>query len=115
MELIGHGTDSKPTGDENSEVKPFDQIKKQIYSTQNVDRIYRISSTSFILIQLTSSVKSDRLWPLSEQVRKFISIIFKIFSLNLDFEKIRFIKHSCFKSGLHHSITFNYGLCDYSR
>jgi hypothetical protein len=68
LELIGHASDEKTTGDGNSETKSFDQIKTQQYSTQSVDRIYRLSSSSLILIQLNSSVKSDRIWPLSEQV-----------------------------------------------
>jgi len=68
MELIGYATDEKPTGDGNTEIKPFDQVKAQQYSTQSVDRIYRLSSSSFVLIQLNSSIKSDRIWPLSEQI-----------------------------------------------
>jgi uncharacterized protein YwqG len=68
MELIGHATDEKSTGDDNTEVKSFDQIKSQQYSTQSVDRIYRLASSSFVLVQLNSSIKSDRLWPITEQV-----------------------------------------------
>jgi len=45
LELIGYATDD-------TETKSFDQIKQQQYSTQSVDRIYRLGSTSFILIQL---------------------------------------------------------------
>ncbi len=70
LELIGYATDEKTTGDENTETKTFDQIKAQQYSTQSVDRIYRLASSSFVLIQLNSSIKSDRIWPLSEQVFK---------------------------------------------
>lgn len=66
LELIGYATDEKPDGE--TEVKSFDQIKAQQYSTQSVDRIYRLPSSSFVLIQLNSSMKSDRVWPLSEQV-----------------------------------------------
>lgn len=58
----------KTTGDDNTEIKSFDQIKIQQYSTQSVDRIYRLASSSFVLIQLNSSIKSDRIWPLSEQI-----------------------------------------------
>jgi hypothetical protein len=77
LELIGHATDEKTTGDENTETKPFDQIKIQQYSTQSVDRIYRLASSSFVLIQLNSSMKSDRIWPLSEQVfNKFNHCLF---------------------------------------
>ena len=69
LELIGYATDEKTTSDNNNmETKSFDQIKAQQYSTQNVDRIYRLSSSSLVLIQLNSSIKSDRIWPLSEQV-----------------------------------------------
>ncbi|UJR35493.1 hypothetical protein I4U23_028247 [Adineta vaga] len=68
MELIGYGTDEKATGDDGNETKSFDQIKTQQYSTQNVDRVYRLASSSFILIQLNSSIKSDRIWPFSEQI-----------------------------------------------
>ncbi|CAF3384939.1 unnamed protein product [Rotaria sp. Silwood1] len=67
LELIGYGTDEKMTDDGNVETKSFDQIKTQQYSTQSVDRIYRLPSSSFVLIQLNSSIKSDRLWPISEQ------------------------------------------------
>lgn len=72
LELIGYGTDEKPTDDGSTETKTFDQIKAQQYSTQSVDRIYRLPSSAFVLIQLNSGVKSDRLWPLSEQVNIFI-------------------------------------------
>ena len=68
LELIGYATDEKSTGDGETEMKSFDQIKTQQYATQSVDRIYRFPSSSFVLIQLNSSVKSDRIWPLSEQV-----------------------------------------------
>lgn len=68
LELIGYATDEKPTGEGETEVKSFDEIKAQQYSTQSVDRIYRLPSSSFVLIQLNSSIKSDRVWPLSEQV-----------------------------------------------
>ena len=68
LELIGYGTDEKMSDDGNTETKSFDQIKAQQYSTQSVDRIYRLPSSSFVLIQLNSSIKSDRIWPLSEQV-----------------------------------------------
>ncbi len=68
LELIGHATDEKSTGDGNTETKSFDEIKVQQYSTQSVDRIYRLASSSFVLIQLNSSIKSDRIWPFSEQV-----------------------------------------------
>ncbi|CAF1132826.1 unnamed protein product [Adineta steineri] len=68
MELIGYATDSKKTDEENAETKAFDEIKVQQYSTQSVDRIYRLASSSFILIQLNSSIKSDRLWLISEQI-----------------------------------------------
>ena len=68
MELIGYATDEKPKSEENPEGKIFDEIKTQQYSTQSVDRIYRLPSSSFVLVQLNSSLKSDRLWPLSEQV-----------------------------------------------
>ncbi|CAF0874963.1 unnamed protein product [Rotaria sp. Silwood1] len=68
LELIGYGTDEKMTDDGNVETKSFDQIKTQQYSTQSVDRIYRLPSSSFVLIQLNSSIKSDRLWPISEQI-----------------------------------------------
>jgi len=62
LELIGYATD------DHSETKSFDEIKSQQYSTQSLNRIYRLSSSSFVLIQLTSSIKSDRLWPLTEQI-----------------------------------------------
>ncbi len=78
LELIGYATDEKTTGDDSTEVKTFDQIKTQQYSTQSVDRIYRLASSSFILIQLNSSVKSDRIWPLSEQVEKHINSLILI-------------------------------------
>ena len=68
LELIGHATDEKTNADGNTDVKPFDQIKRQQYSTQSVDRIYRLRSSGFVLIQLNSSIKSDRLWSISEQV-----------------------------------------------
>jgi len=68
LELIGHATDEKTTDDGNTEIKSFDQIKIQQYSTQSVDRIYRLASSSFVLIQLNSSIKSDRIWPFTEQV-----------------------------------------------
>ncbi|CAF3429548.1 unnamed protein product [Rotaria socialis] len=68
LELIGYGTDEKISDDGNTETKSFDQIKAQHYSTQSVDRIYRLPSSSFVLIQLNSSIKSDRIWPLSEQI-----------------------------------------------
>ena len=68
LELIGHATDEKATSDDGSEKKTFDQIKTQQYSTQSVDRVYRLASRSLVLVQLNSSIKSDRLWPFSEQV-----------------------------------------------
>jgi hypothetical protein len=79
LELIGYGTDEKPTGDNNIDTKPFDQIKVQQYSTQSVDRVYRLASSSFVLIQLNSPVKSDRIWPFSEEVmQKFSNQFFFI-------------------------------------
>ncbi|CAF2381127.1 unnamed protein product [Rotaria sp. Silwood2] len=68
LELIGYGTDEKMTDDGNIETKSFDQIKTQQYSTQSVDRIYRLPSSSFVLIQLNSSIKSDQIWSISEQI-----------------------------------------------
>ncbi|CAF2058007.1 unnamed protein product [Rotaria magnacalcarata] len=68
LELIGYGTDEKISDDGSTETKSFDQIKAQQYSTQSVDRIYRLPSSSFVLIQLNSSIKSDRIWPLSDQI-----------------------------------------------
>jgi hypothetical protein len=65
LELIGYATDEK---DDITELKPFDQIKRQQYSTQSVDRIYRLRSSAFVLIQLNSSIKSDRIWPITEQI-----------------------------------------------
>jgi hypothetical protein len=76
LELIGYATDEKPTDDGNIETKSFDQIKIQQYSTQSVDRIYRLASTSFVLIQLNSSIQSDRIWPLTEQVFVYLKIFF---------------------------------------
>jgi hypothetical protein len=87
LELIGYATDEKTNGDGNTEVKPFDQIKSQQYSTQSVDRIYRLRSSAFVLIQLNSSIKSDRIWPVSEQV--FDHLIFEIFyEYQIDFQQI---------------------------
>ncbi|CAF0864227.1 unnamed protein product [Adineta ricciae] len=63
MELIGYGTD-----DNSNETKTFDQIKMQQYSTQSVDRVYRLASSSLVLVQLNSPIKSDRLWPFSEEI-----------------------------------------------
>ncbi|CAF1568898.1 unnamed protein product, partial [Adineta steineri] len=63
MELIGYGTD-----DNSNETETFDQIKMQQYSTQSVDRVYRLASSSLVLVQLNSPIKSDRLWPFSEQI-----------------------------------------------
>ncbi|CAF5225229.1 unnamed protein product, partial [Rotaria magnacalcarata] len=54
LELIGYGTDEKISDDGSTETKSFDQIKAQQYSTQSVDRIYRLPSSSFVLIQLNS-------------------------------------------------------------
>lgn len=77
MELIGYGTSEKSTSNETKETKSFDQIKPQQYSTQSVDRIYRLPSSSFVLIQLNSSVASDRVWPFSEEVTiEFLRIFF---------------------------------------
>lgn len=74
MELIGYASDKKPGEDENSDGTPFDQTKKQQYATQSVDRIYRLGSSSLILVQLNSSMRSDRLWPVSEQVSSIFFI-----------------------------------------
>lgn len=82
LELIGYGTDEKTTDDGNTETKAFDQIKSQQYSTQSVDRIYRLASTSFVLIQLNSSIKSDRIWPFSEQVLDYFEFFFVILNIN---------------------------------
>lgn len=81
MELIGYASDKKPGEDENSDGTPFDQTKKQQYATQSVDRIYRLGSSSLILVQLNSSMRSDRLWPVSEQVNSpFFLFVVKTFT-----------------------------------
>lgn len=110
LELIGYATDEKPDGE--TEVKSFDQIKAQQYSTQSVDRIYRLPSSSFVLIQLNSSMKSDRVWPLSEQVFTH-SLPFHLLSriLYIDFEQIWLVKIQCIQPGSYHSISFIDGLC----
>lgn len=117
MELIGYASDERPASDDNPKGKSFDQIKAQQYATQSVDRIYRLASSAFILVQLNSSIKSDRLWPISEQVKSSddekqckIQIIF-----GSDIEQIRFIQVEQFESCLHHSIAISDGLCDHSR
>ena len=85
LELIGYASDEKTNGDGSADVKPFDEIKRQQYSTQSVDRIYRLRSSGFVLIQFNSSMKSDRIWPISEQV--FDLQIFSQIFMN---KKIRF-------------------------
>lgn len=120
MELIGYAADDRTTDEDSSEIKSWDQMKKQTYATQKVDRIFRLASKSFVLIQLTSSIKSDRLWPLSEQVLFDLDIdssleLFVFVFFSIDFEQIRFVQCEFIESGLHSSVSFNNGLCDNSR
>ncbi|CAF0721366.1 unnamed protein product [Didymodactylos carnosus] len=67
LELIGHATDAKE--------KPFDQVKTQQYATQQLDRIYKLNGSSgsltpLVVIQINSNMKSDRLYPISDQIRE---------------------------------------------